>query len=250
MPVDRMRSCNPVPLKSSNLKNMKAPSDTTDSSSESDYDPPPRTEPSVRKPPSGTVQEALRVSGAEESRSESKESQRASERPSTGSREGRTRSPDVDRCRPAFRPRESGCDTPSQSRDSPRKDKLVAEYEHDTSEVYNAPFKFGDIWICPNTSSIQNETSSSRQLQGRSPEDKMWDLAYQFNFKYARQIKDFMHGPFNAVEEKEKKYQELMDAIWHHIVDIDSVNVEDGVLRGKQNRLIDDAMWEVRSLHI
>ncbi len=55
MPVDRMRPGNPVPLKSSNLKNMKVHSDFSDSSSESDsemtedYHPLPRPPPSRKK---------------------------------------------------------------------------------------------------------------------------------------------------------------------------------------------------------
>lgn len=144
MPVDRMRPGNPVPLKSSNLKNMKAPSDTSDSSSESDSEmteenhPPPRPTPLQRKTTFGISQEGAYVMEPETVQSRPKESRRTSERPSMGSRGGSTRSPPVarpmssafppDERRPGLGRHESARNTPLKTRDSGRSGELFGEY--------------------------------------------------------------------------------------------------------------------------
>lgn len=146
VPVDRMRPGNPmpsVPLKSSNLKNMKAPSDTSDSSSESDSEmteenhPPPRSPPLQRKTTFGISQEGAYVMEPETFQSRPKESRRTSERPAMGSRGGSTRSPHVARAmssafpsderRPNLGRHESSRITPLKARDSGR-GELFGEY--------------------------------------------------------------------------------------------------------------------------
>ena len=144
VPVDRMRPGNPVPLKSSNLKNMKAPSDTSDSSSESDSEmteenqPPPRPTPLQRKTTFGISQEGAYVMEPETFQSRPKESRRASERPSMDSRGGSMRSPPVARAmssafpsderRPGLGRHESARGTPSKTRDSGRGGELFGEF--------------------------------------------------------------------------------------------------------------------------
>lgn len=144
MPVDRMRPGMPVPLKSSNLKNMKAPSDTSDSSSESDSEmteenhPPPRPTPLQRKTTFGISQEGAYVMEPETFQSRPKESRRTSERPSMGSRGGPTRTPPVARAmssafptderRPSLGRNESARVTPMKTRESGRSGELFGEY--------------------------------------------------------------------------------------------------------------------------
>ena len=144
-PIDRMRPGIPQPLKSSNLKNMKAPSETTDSSSESDSEmteenhPPPRPTPLQRKTTFGiSQQEGAYVMEPETIQSRPKESRRTSERPSMGSRGGSTRTPPVlramssafpsDEHRPSLGRHESARVTPMKTRDSPRSGELFGEY--------------------------------------------------------------------------------------------------------------------------
>ena len=143
MPVDRMRPSNPaVPLKSSNLKNMKAPSDTSDSSSDSDSEmteePPPRPPPIQRKTTYGFSQEGAYVMEPEVYPARPKESHRASERPSMGPRGASTRSPPMargmsstlppDDRRPGLGRHESGRGTPLKTRDMGRNGELFGEY--------------------------------------------------------------------------------------------------------------------------
>ena len=145
MPLDRTRPGNPVPLKSSNLKNMKAPSDTSDSSSESDSEiteenhPPPRPPPLQRRTTYGMSQEgAAYVVEPETYQSHPKESRRTSERPSLGPRGVSTRVPPVARAmssafpsderRPGLGRHESARNTPLKTRDSGRSGELFGEY--------------------------------------------------------------------------------------------------------------------------
>ena len=145
MPTDRMRPGNPVPLKSSNLKNMKAPSDTSDSSSESDSEmteenhPPPRPTPLQRRTTYGMSQEGgTYVMEPEVYQSNPTESRRTSERPSMSSRGASTRLPPVARAmssayqsderRPGLSRHESARTTPLKSRDSGRSGELFGEY--------------------------------------------------------------------------------------------------------------------------
>ena len=144
MPIDRTRPGNPVPLKSSNLKNMKAPSDTSDSSSESDSEmtednhPPPRPPPLQRRTTYGMSQEGAYVMEPETYPSHPKEGRRTSERPSLGSRGGSTRLPPVARAmssafppderRPGLGRHESARNTPLKTRDSGRSGELFGEY--------------------------------------------------------------------------------------------------------------------------
>ena len=162
-PVERVRPGNPVPLKSSNLKNMKAPSDTSDSSSESDSEmteenhPPPRPIPLQRKTTFGISQEGAYVMEPETFQSRPKESRRTSERPSMGSRGGTTRSPPVvramssafpsDERRPGLGRHESARVTPVKSRDSGRGGELFGEFSpHSPTEDYfrRSPKTSGD----------------------------------------------------------------------------------------------------------
>ena len=145
MPTDRMRPGNPVPLKSSNLKNMKAPSDTSDSSSGSDSEmteenhPPPRPTPLQRRTTYGMSQEGgTYVMEPEVYQSHPKESRRTSERPSMSSRAASTRLPPVARAmssayqsderRPGLSRHETARATPLKSRDSGRSGELFGEY--------------------------------------------------------------------------------------------------------------------------
>lgn len=149
MPVDRMRPGNPVPLKSSNLKNMKAPSDSSDSSSESDSEmteenhPPPRPAPLQRKTTFGISQEGAYVMEPETFQSRPKDSRRTSERPTMGSRGGSTRTPPVARAmssafppderRPGLSRHESARVTPPKTRDFGRGGgELFGEYSPHT----------------------------------------------------------------------------------------------------------------------
>ena len=149
MPVDRMRPGNPaVPLKSSNLKNMKAPSDTSDSSSESDSEmteePPPRPPPIQRKTTYGfSNQEGAYVMEPEVYPARPKESHRASERPSMSPRGVSTRSPPMARAmssalppddrRPGLGRHDSGRGTPLKTRDNGRGGELFGEFTHPQS---------------------------------------------------------------------------------------------------------------------
>ena len=143
MPVDRMRPSNPaVPVKSSNPKDMKAPSDTSDSSSESDSEmmeePPPRPPPMQRKTTFGVSQGGAFVIEPEVYPARPKESHRTSERPSMGPRGASTRSPPKTRAmssafppddrRPGLSRHESGRGTPLKTRDSGRNGELFGEY--------------------------------------------------------------------------------------------------------------------------
>lgn len=163
-PLDRMRPGNPVPSKSSNLKNMKASSDTSDSSSDSDSamteenHPPPRPTPLQRKTTFGiSQQEGAYVMEPETFQSRPKESRRTSERPSMGPRGGSTRSPPVvramssafpsDERRPGLGRHESARVTPLKSRDSGRGGELFGEYlPHSPTEDYvrRSPKTSGD----------------------------------------------------------------------------------------------------------
>ena len=143
-PIDRMRPGNPVPLKSSNLKNMKAPSDTSDSSSESDSEmteenhPPPRPPPLHRTTTYGMSPDGAYVMEPEVYQSHPKESRRTSERPSMSSRGASTRLPPVarttssayqsDERRPGLSRHDSARVTPLKSRDSGRGGELYGEY--------------------------------------------------------------------------------------------------------------------------
>lgn len=144
MPINQMRPGNPVPSKSSNLKNMKAPSDTSDSSSESDSEmtednhPPPRPPPLQRRTTYGMSQEGAYVMEPETYPSHPKEGRRTSERPSLGSRGASTRLPPVARAmssafppderRPGLGRHESARNTPLKTRDSGRSGELFGEY--------------------------------------------------------------------------------------------------------------------------
>ncbi len=91
MPRDRIRPGNPLPLKSSKV-------DNNDSSSESDCDhPSPRPTPFHGKTTFGISQDRAYVVDPEKFQSRPKTSRGTSERLSTGSREGSTRSPPVAR---------------------------------------------------------------------------------------------------------------------------------------------------------
>ena len=144
MPTDRMRANNTVPLKSSTLKNMKAPSDTSDSSSESDSEvteenhPPPRPTPLQRRTTYGMSQEgATYVMEPDVYQSFPTESRRTSERPSMSSRAASTRLPPMARAmssayqsderRPGINRHESARVTPLKSRDSGRSGELFGE---------------------------------------------------------------------------------------------------------------------------
>ncbi|CAD6577077.1 MAG: Diphthamide biosynthesis protein 4 [Alectoria sarmentosa] len=143
-PIDRMRPSNPVPSKSSNLKNMKAPSDTSDSSSESDSEvteenyPPPRPAPLQRTTTFGiSPQEGAYVMEPESFQSRPKESRRTAERPSMGSRGGSTRTPQVARAmssafpderRPGLGRHETARVTPLKTRESGRGGEFFGEY--------------------------------------------------------------------------------------------------------------------------
>ena len=149
MPIDRMRPGNPVPLKSSNLKNMKANSDISDSSSDSDSEmteenhPPPRP-PLERKTTFGISQGGAYVVEPEKIQPYSKESRRTSERPSLGSRGGSTRTPPVARAmssafpsderRPGLGRHESVRVPPLKSRDSGRSGELYGEFTRSPTE--------------------------------------------------------------------------------------------------------------------
>lgn len=143
-PVDRMRPGNPVPLNSSKLKNMKAPSDTSDSSSQSDsemteenHPPPPMHAPLQRKTTFGISQGGAYEVEPESFQPRPKESRRASERPSMGPRGGSTRSPPVARAlssafpsddrRPVLSRHDTARVTPLKTRDSGRRE-LFGEY--------------------------------------------------------------------------------------------------------------------------
>lgn len=145
MPVDRMRPGNPVPLKSSNLKNMKAPSDISESSSESDsemteenHPPPPRPAPLQRRTTFGISQEGAYVMEPEIFHSRPKESRRTSERPAMSSRGTSFRPPPVartissafttDERRSGSGHHESARNAPMKSRDSGRGGELFGEY--------------------------------------------------------------------------------------------------------------------------
>ena len=144
MPVDRLRPSNPVPLKSSNLKNMKAPSDTSDTSSESDSEmteenhPPSRPTPLQRKTTFGISHDGAYLMEPETFQSRPKESRRASERPSMGPRGGSTRSPPMARAtssafpsddrRPGLGRHESARVTPLKTRESGRGGEIFGEF--------------------------------------------------------------------------------------------------------------------------
>ena len=145
MPINQTRPGNPVPLKSSNLKNMKAPSDTSDSSSESDSEmteenhPPPRPTPLQRRTTYGMSQEGgTYVMEPESYQSYPTESRRTSERPSLSSRGASTRLPpggramssayQSDERRPGLSRHESARAPPLKSRDSGRSGELFGEY--------------------------------------------------------------------------------------------------------------------------
>ena len=149
-PLDRMRPGNPVPLKSSNLKNMKAPSDISEDSSESDSEmteenhPPQRPTPPSRKTTYGIPQEGpMYVMEPETFHTPSKDSRRTSERPSMGSRGGSTRAPPVARAmtsmypseerRPNLSRRESNRVPPIKVRDSGR-GEYFGEFTHSPTE--------------------------------------------------------------------------------------------------------------------
>ena len=152
--VDRMRPSNPVPLKSSNLKNTKAPPSETESSSESDSEmteenhPPPRAPPLQRRTTYNVSHEGAFVMEPEPLKPRPKESRRTSDRPSLGSRGGSTRSPPVARAmssafhsderRPGLSRHESARATPLKNRDSGRGGELFGEYSHHspTEETY------------------------------------------------------------------------------------------------------------------
>ena len=145
MPVDRMKPGNAVPLKSSNLKNTKAPSDISESSSESDSEmaeenqPPARPTPQ-RKTTFGISEGRSYVMEPETFQSRPKENRRTSERPSMGPREGSARAPPLARAatsvfssnerRPALNRHESTRITPVKTRDSGRVGELFGEYNH------------------------------------------------------------------------------------------------------------------------
>ena len=147
MPTDRIRPGNTVPLKSSNLKNVKAPSDISDSSSESDSEmteenhPPPRPTPLQRRTTYGigmSQEGGTYVMEPEPYPSYPTESRRTSERPSMSSRAASTRLPPVarsissayqsDERRPGISRHESARATPLKSRDSGRSGELFGEY--------------------------------------------------------------------------------------------------------------------------
>lgn len=132
---------------------------------------------------------------------------------------------------------------PSDTTDSSSED------EYDTSEVDNAPFKFVDIWICPNPGSKQNESISCRKPRGSSPEDQLYDLTYEYYFKYARQCIDFQHDRFGIAYERKKIRQKLFEATREYKFRLDAVSVEDGVLTDKKERLIDDAIRKLWGLY-
>ena len=183
MSVDGMR-CNPVPLKSSNLKNMKEPSGSSDSSSESDsemtqeYYPPPRPTGRQGETIYEMSEEGEYLMEPEPSTTHSKESRRTSERPPIDSRGASTRVPPVapvisstyqpdkrrSKCRSDLSRHKSVPVTSSKSRDYDRSDKLFAEYEYGGTmrksfgdppeplkapEEDKAPYKSGSVWICP-----------------------------------------------------------------------------------------------------
>lgn len=132
---------------------------------------------------------------------------------------------------------------PSDTTDSSSED------EYDTSELDNAPFKFVDIWICPNPGSKQNESISCRKPRGSSPEDQLYDLTYEYYFKYARQCIDFQHDRFGIAYERKKIRQKLFEATREYKFRLDAVSVEDGVLTDKKERLIDDAIRKLWGLY-
>ena len=162
MPVDRLRPGNPVPLKPSNLKNTKASSETSDSSSESDSEmtvenhAPLRPPPLQRKTTYNVSHEGAFVMEPEPFQPRPKESRRTSDRPSLGSRGVSTRSPPVARAmsstfqlderRPGLSRHESARVTPLKNRDSGRGGELFGEYSHPspTEDTYRRSPKTSD----------------------------------------------------------------------------------------------------------
>ena len=279
MTVDRMRPCHHIPLKSSNLKNMKAPSETSDSSSESDSEmteedyPPPRPTPLQRRTTYQMSWEGAYILEPETYTTHRKESRQTSERPPIDSREAPTRVPPVARAmsstyqpderRPGLSRHESVPITPSKSRDSDRSDKLFAEYEYDGTmrksfgdppepskapEEDNAPYKSGGVWICPDAGSTQQEAVSNGQPQGSAPKDKIRNMIQRFHVESLPQCVSFLNEPPPDSKEKRKLYGNLTESILQIVLGIGEVSVEDELLKAIKERLIINAQSALEQL--
>ena len=159
-PLDRMRPGNPVPLKSSNLKNMKAPSDTSGSSSESDSEmteenhPTQRPTPLQRKTTFGISDGRAYVMEPDSFDSLPKDSRRTSDRPSMGSRGGSTKPPPVSRVmssvfpsderRPGLSRHETARNPSLKTRDSGRSADYFDSYSPTEDTYKRSPKMSGD----------------------------------------------------------------------------------------------------------
>lgn len=150
-PIERMRPGNAVPLKSSNLKNMKAPSDYSDSSDSDsemteDIPIPPRPSPRqkstsyrIHEDQDKFTLEPHEIFPPRPARESSPKSRRSSDRPTVPRSSTTTRTPPMPRAssyafpqedrspRPTFSRTESARPTPLKAFQSPRNDRLFGE---------------------------------------------------------------------------------------------------------------------------
>lgn len=200
MPVDlvdrrmRMRPGSLAPLTSSNPKDMKAPSDTSDSSSELHSEtaeetcPPPGPNPLQRKPTSGICQDGAYAMERDTIRLRRKMSCRTSERPSMGPGGLFGEYGPHDKTEKTFR----------HSLKTSEDDK---PHQHSPNDL---PPHIEGASVRSDASSPKYEAASSRHPQGSSPSDKINDLIYQFKIEYEPQCPDFLDTPPLDANERKK----------------------------------------------
>lgn len=207
----RMRPGSLAPLTPSNPNDMKAPSDTSDSSSEFHSEtteetyPPPGPNPLQRKPTSGICQDGAYAMERDTIRLRRKKSCRTSERPSMGP--GRSSGLFGE-----YGPHDK---TEKAFRHSPKTSEDDKPHQHSPNDP---PPHIEGVSIRSDASSPKYEGASSRHPQGSSPSDKINDLIHQFKIEYEPQCPGFLYTTPPDANERKKLYDKLSETIFQHVL--------------------------------
>lgn len=225
MPVDRMRPCIPV-LKSSKLKNMKALSDSSDSSdvemTKLDH-PPPRP---------NLIQKET--------------SRQTSEPPFTSFRGGPPSDKQSSRPSQLFGeavPNDKVRKTFKYSR------KISGDDEPLHSSTKDPPLHFQEAPVRSDVSSSTYEAASSLPSPSNSASEKIREAYFDFHSEYSVECTMFkQHPPANRYD-RMKLYARLSETILQHVLlKLDAVEIDDEVLKNKKKQLIVDAQAALEQL--
>ena len=271
MPVEQMRPANPMPLTSSNLENMKAPSHISSirRSETMPVDQMRPASPMPLKPSNRKNKKALwnTSDGGSESGSEELEDIYPPPRKISFQRQPRAYAMEPEAIQPG---RGESHRTPLRSAmGSGSSHVLFGEVEpHDKTESdpgYSSKTSEDDepqrcspddplphtegVSIRYDDSSHKHEAASSQGSQGSSPLDEINAINHIFQTDFEPQCREFQKKPLPDAGERKKLYDKLSETILQHVLlKIDAVNAEDGMQRVKKKQLIICAQFALAQL--